>query len=171
MNAAQVTATLERLTGEFELELDDDERRIWTEALSEYPVEAAADALDRLMDVVIDRPSVADFRGAARGARSAPTAPPRRACSCMNGWEMPDESNYVVACHSCEEGRIRGDATERYRSDRAQLRRRIHGPALLTEKPATDIAGWLRHARGAEAPEVHAGHDLATSASTADLDF
>lgn len=170
MNAAQVASVLDRLAGEFEFELDETERRVWTEALSEFPLDAAQAALDRLMDVEIDRPTVADFRRVLRPAQAA--APRvRQACHCMNGWEIPDESNFVVACHSCEEGRVRGEATEAYRAERAQMRRRIHGPALLTEKPAADAGAWIGHARATVAGEAEPAPDAGPVDAMADLDF
>lgn len=136
---------LDRISGEFEHDFDDDERTLWISQIAALDKDQCVRAIDKCMDRYGMLPNIATFR--AEAIAQGRKAFPKERCSCLDGWELPTEENYVVACRACATGEIRAACVEVYREYRADLRRKHKTPELLNEKPAQHAAEWADQAR------------------------
>jgi hypothetical protein len=141
----EVDEVLDRIEGEFEVTLDDDQRAIWTTSIAHLDKDQCIRAIDKCMDRYGVLPNVATFRteAIAQGRKSFP----KERCHCLDGWELPTEENYVVACRACTAGEMKAALVEQYREQRAEWRRKHRTPELLPEKPAQHAAEWADQAR------------------------
>lgn len=145
MTPIEVDEVLDRIEGEFEVTLDDDQRALWVDSIHAFDKDQCIRAIDKCMDRYGSLPNVATFRTEAikAGQRSYP----KERCHCLDGWEIPTEENYVVACRQCSAGEVKAAVVEQYREQRAEWRRKHRTPELLTEKPAQHAAEWADQAR------------------------
>lgn len=145
MSPTEVAEVLDRLSGDFEYEMTEDEVAVWTSSISTFDKDQCLRAIESLLDRFSDIPPIANFRLECikQGQRSMP---PDR-CGCLDGWEFPSEENYVVACRQCVSGQNKAALVESYRAARAAQRRRRQTPELLKERPAQNVAEWAAQAR------------------------
>lgn len=145
MTPLEIHEVMDRIEGEFEVVLSDDQRTIWATSITQLDKDQCVRAIDKCMDRYNALPNVATFRAeaVAFGRKSYP----KERCSCLDGWEMPAEKNYVVACRQCAAGEMKAALVEQYREQRSEWRRKHRTPELLTEKPAQHAAEWADQAR------------------------
>ena len=145
MNPIEVDEVLDRLCGEFEYEMGDDERQLWVDSIKVFDKDQCVEAIEALTHDHMNLPTIATFRMAA--IKAGQKARPKERCGCLDGWEIPTEDNYVVACRRCTAGNIKASCVEQYRSERADWRRKHRTPERLTEKPAEHGDEWAAQAR------------------------
>lgn len=143
MTPAEAKKIIERLCGEFEVQLTSDNHDAWVVGLTPLNYGIAFEAVDRTLDRD-EMPSVDEFRRMV-GARSSSRTSGR--CNCLNGWTLPSAQNYVVACHQCFDGEARAMCVEQYRAERDLWRRALRSRGDGTT--STDHSAFIEAARGA----------------------
>jgi hypothetical protein len=145
----ELTEVIDRLCGEYEITFDPATEDLWRDSLKSFDKDQCMEAIANSLAVFDAIPTIASFR--LECIKAGQRNRPRQECGCLNGWELPDESNFAIACRRCSEGEIRAAATEAYRSERADLRRRIRTPELLKERvaDADSAARWAEVSRDA----------------------
>lgn len=146
MTPLEIDEVLDRLCGEFEYRMSDDERGIWASSIKAFDRDQAMMSVKTMLDSE-HFPTIATFR--LECIRQGQKSRPKGRCGCLDGWELPTEDNYVVACRQCPEGELKAACVEVYRAARADWRRRHRTPEFLKEKVATPEAAhsWADQAR------------------------
>lgn len=147
MTPLELTEVMARLTGEFEVTMSDDEQTLWRDSIATFDRAQCIRAIENCLDRYGDLPSITTFR--MECIKVGQRAFPKERCDCLDGWELPSEDNYVVACRQCTTGEMRAACVEEYRAKRSEWRRKHKTPEFLKEKPASpeEAHSWADMAR------------------------
>ena len=128
MTPLELTEVMDRLTGEFEVAMSDDEHALWRDSIATFDRAQCIRAIDNCMDRYDALPNITTFR--MECIKVGQKANPKSSCTCRDGWEE-------ATC------------TEVYRAERSDWRRKHRSPEFLKEKVATEqIAhSWADQAR------------------------
>ena len=121
MTPLELTEVMDRLTGEFEVAMSDDEHALWRDSIATFDRAQCIRAIDNCMDRYDALPNITTFR--MECIKVGQKANPKESCTCRDGWEEATEDNYVVACRQCTAGNIKAACTEAYRAERSEWRR------------------------------------------------
>ena len=159
MTPLELTEVMDRLTGEFEVTMSDDEHTLWRDSIATFDRAQCIRAIENCLDRYDALPSITTFR--MECIKVGQKANPKSSCTCRDGWEEVTDDNYVVACRQCTAGDMRAACTEAYRAERSEWRRKHRSPEFLREKVATPESAhsWADQARdwlvnGMPEPEV-----------------